>query len=127
MIPMLKRLLSGSRESVWGRSYKDLYNRFQTMRGKKLRYQQVFDCQGLWIEVGVERALGLNSKREIEEFGLEEFARRERIVLVREHASAVEPVERQQPPGRQVRPWRQAWPRISPPAFSTEMGTARRI
>jgi isoleucyl-tRNA synthetase len=35
----------------WGRSYKDLYNRFWTMRGRELRYQQGFDCQGLWVEV----------------------------------------------------------------------------
>jgi isoleucyl-tRNA synthetase len=46
------------------------------MRGYHQRYQNGFDCQGLWIEVGVERELGLNSKREIEEFGLAEFARR---------------------------------------------------
>ncbi|HJU48708.1 MAG TPA: class I tRNA ligase family protein, partial [Gaiellaceae bacterium] len=37
----------------------------------------------LWIEVGVERELGLNSKREIEEYGLAEFARRCREVVVR--------------------------------------------
>ncbi|MGH8946805.1 MAG: class I tRNA ligase family protein, partial [Acidimicrobiia bacterium] len=41
-----------------------------------LRYQNGFDCQGLWIEVGVEQELGLNSKREIEEYGLENFARK---------------------------------------------------
>jgi isoleucyl-tRNA synthetase len=31
----------------WGRAYKDLYNRFWTMRGRELRYQNGFDCQGL--------------------------------------------------------------------------------
>ena len=35
----------------WGRTYKDLYMRFWTMRGRKLRYQNGFDCQGLWVEV----------------------------------------------------------------------------
>ena len=40
------------------------------------RYQNGFDCQGLWVEVNVERALGLNSKREIEEYGLGAFADR---------------------------------------------------
>ena len=46
------------------------------------RSQNGFDCQGLWIEVGVERELGLNSKREIEEYGLAEFARkcREKVI-----------------------------------------------
>src|SRR6185437_7910190 len=45
------------------------------LRGFDQRYQNGFDCQGLWIEVGVEHELGLNSKREIEEYGLEAFAR----------------------------------------------------
>src|SRR5213075_194319 len=40
------------------------------------RYQNGFDAQGLWVEVEVEKSLGLGSKREIEAFGLEEFARR---------------------------------------------------
>ena len=56
------------------------------MRGHHQRYQNGFDCQGLWIEVGVERSLGLNSKREIEEFGLAEFARRCREVVVQSSA-----------------------------------------
>ena len=30
------------------------------------RYQNGFDCQGLWVEVEVEKELGFNSKREIE-------------------------------------------------------------
>ena len=30
----------------WGRTYKYLFNRFWTMKGRKLRYQQGFDCQG---------------------------------------------------------------------------------
>src|SRR5688500_8172720 len=58
---------------AWGRSYKDLYNRFWTMRGRKLRYQNGFDCQGLWIEVEVEKELGFTSKRDIETYGVAEF------------------------------------------------------
>lgn len=57
----------------WGRSYKDLYNRFWTMRGRELRYQQGFDCQGLWVEVEVEKSLGFKSKKDIESFGLAQF------------------------------------------------------
>ncbi len=66
---------------AWGRTYKDVYQRFMAMRGREQRYQNGFDCQGLWVEVEVERDLGLNSKREIEEFGLAEFSRacRERV------------------------------------------------
>ncbi len=58
---------------AWGRAYKDLYNRFWTLRGRKLRYQNGFDCQGLWIEVEVEKELGFKSKRDIETFGIAEF------------------------------------------------------
>ncbi|HEY8077530.1 MAG TPA: class I tRNA ligase family protein, partial [Labilithrix sp.] len=54
----------------------------KALRGFDQRYQNGFDCQGLWIEVGVERGLGLNSKREIEEYGLEKFARKCRDVVV---------------------------------------------
>jgi isoleucyl-tRNA synthetase len=61
---------------AWGRTYKDLYQRYQAMLGKDQRYQNGFDCQGLWVEVEVEKDLGLNSKREIEAYGLAEFAKR---------------------------------------------------
>ena len=58
---------------AWGRTYKDLWQRFKTMQGFKQRYQNGFDGQGLWIEVEVEKELGLNSKREIETFGIDKF------------------------------------------------------
>ncbi|MGQ0434666.1 MAG: class I tRNA ligase family protein [Microthrixaceae bacterium] len=67
--------------TAWGRTLKDTFQRYKALRGYHQRYQNGFDCQGLWIEVGVERELGLNSKREIEEFGLAEFARRCRAVV----------------------------------------------
>jgi isoleucyl-tRNA synthetase len=60
----------------WGRTYKDLFNRFWTMRGRKLRYQNGFDCQGLWVEVEVEREMGFKNKKDIETFGLERFVRK---------------------------------------------------
>ncbi|MGC9974070.1 MAG: isoleucine--tRNA ligase [Gaiellaceae bacterium] len=60
---------------MWGRTLKDVFVRFRAMQGYDQRYQNGYDCQGLWIEVGVEQELGLNSKREIEEYGLEAFAR----------------------------------------------------
>src|SRR3954447_8990940 len=62
--------------TAWGRTLKDVFQRYKALQGFDQRFQNGFDCQGLWIEVGVERELGLNSKREIEEYGLEEFARR---------------------------------------------------
>jgi isoleucyl-tRNA synthetase len=69
--------------TAWGRTLKDVFQRYKALRGFDQRYQNGFDCQGLWIEVGVERQLGLNSKREIEEYGLEEFAAKCRDVVVR--------------------------------------------
>ena len=68
--------------TAWGRTLKDVFQRYKALRGFDQRYQNGFDCQGLWIEVGVERELGLNSKREIEEYGLEAFARKCRDVVV---------------------------------------------
>src|SRR3972149_4612560 len=52
---------------AWGRAYKDLYQRFKTMQGYRQRYQNGFDCQGLWIEGGEAREMGFTSKRGIEE------------------------------------------------------------
>jgi len=61
---------------AWGRTYKDLFQRYQAMLGKKQRFQNGFDCQGLWVEVEVEKELGLKSKRDIETFGIAEFVER---------------------------------------------------
>src|SRR5207342_1596966 len=58
---------------AWGRAYKDVYQRFHAMLGEDERYQNGFDCQGLWVEVNVERDLGFTSKRDIEAFGIAEF------------------------------------------------------
>lgn len=51
---------------AWGRTYKDAYQRYHAMLGQHLRYQNGFDCQGLWVEVEVEKELKLQSKRDIE-------------------------------------------------------------
>ena len=50
----------------WGRTYKDLWQRYHTMKGDQQRYQNGFDCQGLWVEVEVEKELGLRNKKDIE-------------------------------------------------------------
>jgi len=51
---------------AWGRTYKDLWQRFHNMLGHKQRFQNGFDCQGLWIEVEVEKELGIRNKKDIE-------------------------------------------------------------
>ena len=58
---------------AWGRTYKDLYQRFHAMLGEDQRYQNGFDCQGLWVEVNVERDLGFTNKRDIEAYGIDRF------------------------------------------------------
>ncbi|MBS1272236.1 MAG: Isoleucine--tRNA ligase [Candidatus Marinimicrobia bacterium] len=67
---------------AWGRTYKDLYQRYQAMTGHELRYQNGFDCQGLWVEVEVEKELGFEDKRDIEEYGIDRFVQKckERVI-----------------------------------------------
>ncbi len=61
---------------AWGRTYKDLYLRLKTMQGYDVRKQPGFDCQGLWVEVEVEKALGFNSKKDIEKYGIANFSKK---------------------------------------------------
>jgi len=67
---------------AWGRTYKDFFQRYYAMLGKRQRFQNGFDCQGLWVEVEVEKELGLKSKRDIESYGIAEFVERckERVI-----------------------------------------------
>lgn len=58
---------------AWGRTLKDLYQRFFAMQGKDQRFQNGFDCQGLWVEVEVEKELNMNSKKDIENYGIAKF------------------------------------------------------
>ncbi|MBN2209288.1 MAG: class I tRNA ligase family protein, partial [Candidatus Coatesbacteria bacterium] len=73
---------------AWGRTYKDIFVRYKAMQGFHQRYQNGFDCQGLWVEVEVEKDLGLNSKRDIREYGLDRFSKKcqERVL---EYARAI--------------------------------------
>jgi len=61
---------------AWGRSLKDAFQRYWAMNGRRLRYQNGFDCQGLWVEVEVEKELGLTTKRAVREGGIGEFVRK---------------------------------------------------
>ncbi len=58
---------------AWGRTIKDVVQRYRSMLGCELRYQNGFDCQGLWVEVEVERALGFTRKPDIEAYGIARF------------------------------------------------------
>ena len=58
-----------------GRTYKDLFHRFKAMQGYDTRWQNGFDCQGLWVEREEERDLGLKNKTDIEKFGILNFVK----------------------------------------------------
>ncbi len=58
---------------AWGRTYKDLWQKFKNMQGYRQRFQNGFDAQGLWVEVEVEKELGFKSKKDIEAFGVAKF------------------------------------------------------
>ncbi len=58
---------------AWGRTYKDLLQRYNAMKGFDERYQNGFDCQGLWVEVEVEKELGFKTKKDIETYGIDKF------------------------------------------------------
>jgi len=51
---------------AWGRTYKDVWQKYHNLLGKRQRFQSGFDCQGLWVEVEVEKELKLRSKKDIE-------------------------------------------------------------
>lgn len=57
-----------------GRTIKDFFQRYKNMQGFRQRFQNGFDCQGLWVEVEEEKDLGFNSKQDIEAYGLDKFS-----------------------------------------------------
>ncbi len=57
----------------WNRSLKDIMLRYKALQGFDAHYQNGFDAQGLWVEVGVEKMLGLKDKRDILKFGMDKF------------------------------------------------------
>jgi isoleucyl-tRNA synthetase len=61
---------------AWGRTYKDLWQRYKNMKGFKQRFQNGFDCQGLWVEVEVEKELGFRSKKDIDKYGVAPFVQK---------------------------------------------------
>ncbi len=58
---------------AWNRSLKDIMLRFKGMQGYDAHYQNGFDAQGLWVEVNVEKALGLQGKPDIMKYGMDKF------------------------------------------------------
>ena len=58
---------------VLSRVFKDVYPRYQTMRGHLVQRKGGWDCHGLPVEIAVEEKLGIKHKSEIEEYGIAEF------------------------------------------------------
>lgn len=58
---------------VQARAYKDLFPRFKTMQGYHVPRKAGWDTHGLPVELGVEKRIGLSSKREVEEYGIAKF------------------------------------------------------
>jgi isoleucyl-tRNA synthetase len=61
---------------VWARVFKDIFPRFQTMRGRDVPRKGGWDCHGLPVELEVEKELGLDGKPQIEAYGIEAFNER---------------------------------------------------
>jgi isoleucyl-tRNA synthetase len=58
---------------AWGRTLKDANIRYNAMHGKSCQYQNGFDSQGLWVEVETEKAIGVQDKRGILDYGMDKF------------------------------------------------------
>jgi isoleucyl-tRNA synthetase len=65
------------------RTFKDLYPRYRTMTGHRVRRKAGWDCHGLPVELEVEREIGTRTKRDIEAYGIAEFNRRCRESVTR--------------------------------------------
>jgi isoleucyl-tRNA synthetase len=58
---------------VISRIFKDLFPRYKTMRGYRVPRKGGWDTHGLPVELEVERKLGIDGKKQIEEYGVAEF------------------------------------------------------
>jgi isoleucyl-tRNA synthetase len=61
---------------IWGRTLKDITIKYNALKGKDQQYQNGFDAQGMWVEVNIEKELGLNGKPEIVKYGIDNFTKK---------------------------------------------------
>jgi isoleucyl-tRNA synthetase len=61
---------------VLARVFKDVICRYWTMKGYRCQRKGGWDTHGLPVELEVEKELGLSTKRDIEEYGIEQFNQR---------------------------------------------------
>jgi isoleucyl-tRNA synthetase len=69
---------------IEARVFKDLFPRYQTMKGKQVIRKAGWDCHGLPVEIAVEKQLGFNGKGDIEKYGIAKFNEQCRV-SVQEH------------------------------------------
>lgn len=58
---------------IEARVFKDVFPRYQTMKGKFVTRKAGWDCHGLPVEIAVEKELGFSGKGDIEKFGIAPF------------------------------------------------------
>ena len=68
---------------VLSRVFKDIYPRYQTMRGRLVERKGGWDCHGLPVEIAVEQKLGITTKAEIEDKRHRDRAVQRRVPRVR--------------------------------------------
>ena len=58
---------------VLGRTIKDIFCRYKTLKGFRVDRKGGWDTHGLPVEIEVEKELGLDGREQVEKFGIEEF------------------------------------------------------
>ncbi|MEI6763324.1 MAG: isoleucine--tRNA ligase [Actinomycetes bacterium] len=58
---------------IEARVFKDLFPRYQTMKGNQVIRKAGWDCHGLPVEIAVEKELGFSGKGDIEKYGIAAF------------------------------------------------------
>ena len=68
---------------IEARVFKDVFPRYQTMKGRYVTRKAGWDCHGLPVEIAVEKELGFSGKGDIEKFGIAEFNEKCRASVTR--------------------------------------------
>src|SRR5690606_5941900 len=66
---------------------KDIIPRYQTMKGKRVRRVWGWDCHGIAVEAKVNKELGISTRKEIEEFGIDNYVKECRKYVERQIAN----------------------------------------
>ena len=67
---------------AYNRTFKDAMIKFAALCGCDQHYQNGFDCHGLPVENRVEKELGFETKKDIENYGIENFVEKCQVILL---------------------------------------------